>query len=64
MIYNLNKGSHSTISNYRIYVKLAPKGIKEEEIMHQMMEDMDLGIQESHPTNIGKDEANNKHVFH
>ena len=29
-----------------------------------MMEDMDLGNQNSHVSNIGHDEANSKHVFH
>jgi len=45
-------------------VNLSIEYLKEEETIHQMMEDVDLGIQESHPTNIGQDEAMNKHIFH
>jgi hypothetical protein len=37
---------------------------KEEDTIHQMMEDMDLGNHDSHPSNIGQEEANNHHVFH
>jgi hypothetical protein len=64
MVCNLSKGSHSTASNYRMSVNLAQEDLKEEDTVHQMMEDMDLGNQDSHPTNIGQDEAINKHVFH
>jgi hypothetical protein len=64
MVCNLSKGSHSAASNYRMSVNLTPDDLKEEETIHQMIEDMDLGNQESHPTNIGQDEALSKHVFH
>jgi hypothetical protein len=37
---------------------------KEEETVHQMLEEMDLGNQGSQPTNIGQDEVHNKHFFH
>jgi hypothetical protein len=38
--------------------------LKDEETIHQTLEDIDLSNHESHPTNIGRDEALNKHVFH
>jgi hypothetical protein len=57
MVCNLNKGFHLATSNYRISMNSAPDDPKEEETVHQMIEDMDLGNQESHPTNIGQDEA-------
>jgi hypothetical protein len=38
--------------------------LKEEETIQQIIGNMDLGIHESHPTNIGKYEALSKHVFH
>jgi hypothetical protein len=34
-------------------VNSTQEDLKEEDIVHQMMEDMDLGNQDSHPTNIG-----------
>jgi hypothetical protein len=37
--------------------------LKEEETIHQMLEDMDIGQQNSLPSNIGQEEANNHHVF-
>jgi hypothetical protein len=37
---------------------------KEEETTHQMLEDMELGNKELRPSNIGQDEAHNKHVFY
>lgn len=64
MVCNLGKGSHSVASNYRMSVNSTQEDLKEEDAVHQMMKDMDLGNQESHPTNIGQDEAINKHVFH
>jgi hypothetical protein len=38
-------------------VNLASNDLKEKETIHQMIEDMDLENLESHPTNIGQDEA-------
>lgn len=64
MVGNLSKVSHSTASNYRMSVNSAQEDLKEEDTVHQMMENMDLGNQDSHPTNIGQDEAISKHVFH
>lgn len=63
MVCNLSKGSHAAASNYRMSVNSSLDDLKEEKTVHQMIEDMDLGNQESHPTNIGQDEALNKHVF-
>jgi len=37
---------------------------KEEDIVHEMKKDMDLGNQDSLPSNIGLEQANNHHVFH
>jgi hypothetical protein len=45
-------------------INLAQEDLKEEDIVHQMMDDMDMGIQDSHLTNIGQDKTINKHVFH
>jgi hypothetical protein len=64
MVSNLSKGSHSIASNHRMSVNSIQEGLKEEDIVHQMMEDMDLGNQDSHLSNIGQDEANNHHIFH
>jgi hypothetical protein len=64
MVCNLNKGSQSVASNFRMSMNYVPDEPKEEETIHQMLEDMDLGNQESQPTNIGQDEAHNKHVFY
>jgi hypothetical protein len=38
--------------------------LKEEDIVHQMTKDMDLGNQDSLPSNNGLEQANNHHVFH
>jgi hypothetical protein len=64
MVCNLSKGSHLAITNYRMSMNSSQEVLKEEDNVHQMMEDMDLGNQDSHPTNIGQDEAIKKHVFH
>lgn len=56
-VYNLSKGSHLVASNYRMLVNSAQENLKKEDTVHQMMEDMDLGNQDSQPTNIGQDEA-------
>lgn len=56
-VNNLSKGSHLVASNYRMLVNSAQEDLKKEDTVHQMMEDMDLGNQDSQPTNIGQDEA-------
>jgi hypothetical protein len=38
--------------------------LKEEEIVHQIHEDVDKEIHESHPCQVGQDEAYNDNVFH
>jgi hypothetical protein len=63
MVNNLSKGSHSAASNHRMLVNSVQEGLKEEDIVHQMTEDMVLGNQDSHLSNIGQDEANSHHVF-
>jgi hypothetical protein len=37
---------------------------KEEEKVHQLIENMDIGNLDSLPSNIGLEEANSQHVFH
>jgi hypothetical protein len=64
MVYNLSKGSHLAASIYKMLVIFSLDDLKEEEAIHQMIEDMDLDDHESHPTNINQDEALGKHVFH
>lgn len=64
MVCNLNKGSQSTASNFRMSVKFVPDKPKKEETVHQMLEDMDLDNQDSQPTNIGQDEVCSKRVFY
>jgi len=46
---NINKGSQSVASNFRMSVNFVPDEPKEEETIHQMFEDMELGNQESQP---------------
>jgi hypothetical protein len=53
MVNNLSKGSHSTIANQRMSMNSIQEDLKEEDIVHQMMEYMDLGNQYSHLSNIG-----------
>jgi hypothetical protein len=60
MVRNLSKGSHSAAFNYRMSVNSAQEDLEEEDTLHQTMEDMDLGSQDSHPTNIGQHEAISK----
>jgi len=64
MVFGLNKGAHTTTLDFKMSINLALFNIKEEEIVHKMIKDMDLGIWESYPINIGQDEVNNKHIFH
>lgn len=64
MVCNLNKSSQSAASNFRMSVKSVPDEPKEEETVHQMLEDMDMGNQGSQPTNIGQDEVRSKDVFY
>lgn len=64
MVCNLNKGSQSAAFNFKMSVNSVPDDPKEEETIHQILEDMDLGNQASQHTNIIQDEAHNKHVFH
>jgi hypothetical protein len=64
MVCNLNKSSQSAACNFRMSVKSVPDEPKEEETVHQMLEDMDMGNQGSQPTNIGQDEVHSKDVFY
>jgi hypothetical protein len=63
MVLNLSKGSQFVASNHRMSTNSIQVEFKEEDIVHQMIKDMDLGNQDSLPSNIGLEEANNHHVF-
>jgi hypothetical protein len=64
MVINLSKGSHFVASNYETSTNSVKADFKEEDTVHQVMEDMDLGNQNSLPSIIGLEEANSHHVFH
>jgi hypothetical protein len=64
MVNNLSKGSHSTTSNHRLSMNSIQEDLKEEYIVHQMKEDMDLSNYDCHLSGIGQDEANKNHIFH
>lgn len=64
LVLNLSKGSQSAASNYRMSTNSVHTELKEDDTVHQMLEDMDIGNQESHPTNLGLEEADSYHVFH
>jgi hypothetical protein len=58
MVHNLSKGSHSISSNHIMSVDSVQEDLKEEDSVHQMMEDMDLDNQESwHFSIIRKEKA-------
>jgi hypothetical protein len=62
MIIDLSKDSHSAASSHRMSTNSVQADF-EEDTAHQMMEDMDLGNQNSLPSKIGQEEANSHHVF-
>jgi len=51
MVTNLSKGSLSITPNLNISMGSISVEFKEEETMHQLMEEMDLVKQESQPSN-------------
>jgi hypothetical protein len=51
MVWNLNKGSKEVAFNYNMPANTTQEYLKEEYIMHQMQEEMDLGNHDSHHTN-------------
>jgi hypothetical protein len=53
MVSNLDKGSHFAASNHTVLVNSVQEDFEEEDIVHQIMEDMDLGNHNSHLSNIG-----------
>jgi hypothetical protein len=53
LVLKLIKISQSTTSNHKISTN----------IIHQMLEDMDIGNQESHSTYLGLEEENSHHIF-
>jgi len=52
MVSNLGKGSHFVASNHIVLVNSTQEYFEEEDIVHQIMEDMDLGNHNSHASNI------------
>jgi hypothetical protein len=62
IVVNLNKDSHATTSNQIMLINLVQSNFKEEERMHQMKDDMDIGQQNS-PSNVGQEESINHYVF-
>jgi hypothetical protein len=53
MVSNISKGSHYVASNHKMWTNSVQVDFKEEDIAHQLMEDMDLGNHDPHPSNIG-----------
>ena len=63
MVIILSKGSFSLYSNLSIPVGSFPMDFKEEEIVDQLQEDIEVDKQESHTSNHPQDDATSKYVF-
>jgi hypothetical protein len=60
---NLQKDSLSSASNNKVLVNYAQAEFKEEEMVHQLKESMDIEQQHSPLSYVGHEEANSLHVF-
>ena len=63
-VLNLSKSSHLVALNYRMSTQCFHLEFKENNMIHLLHANMDIGNQESHPTNLGLEDANCGHAFH
>jgi hypothetical protein len=63
MVINLSKGDKSRDSNQVRLVNSNCEGMKEEETVHQLPEDMEIVKQDSDPVNVTMEEATSRHTF-
>lgn len=59
----LSKDSHLTTSNHLMSINSVLANLKGEETVHQIKDNMDIEQENSLPSIIGQEEANNHHVF-
>ena len=64
MVFNLHKDAQSGASNQKMSMNSGQGELKEEDIVHQLIEDTKIMKHDSIPTNIGMEEATNCHIFH
>jgi hypothetical protein len=57
MVINLSKGAQCGISNQRMLISSSHGDLREEDTVHQLAEDVEMGQQGSVPSNVGLDEV-------
>jgi len=60
---HLRKDAHSRASSHSVLVNYCQVKPKQEDIVHQLFEDMEIGEQEPMPTNLVLEETTNHHIF-
>jgi len=63
MVINLGKDSYSKTSNKRISINYVQEHLKEEEILHQLKDNMEIEEQNFLPSNVGWEETFIHYVF-
>ena len=63
IIVHLSKDDYVVASNQRVSIHLGHREPKEEDTMHQLFQDMEIGEEECMPTNIGLEESIRCHIF-
>jgi len=63
MVINLSKDSNFITSNHMMSTNYIQANLKEEDTIHERMEDMDLGNHNALPSNLKQEEANSHQVF-
>jgi hypothetical protein len=63
LIVHLSKDAYVAASNQRVSIHSGHREPKEEDTMHQLFQDMEIGEEEYVPTNIGLEEATRCHIL-
>jgi hypothetical protein len=63
MVFNLHKDAQSGASNQKMSMNSGQWELKEDDIVHQLIEDTEIVNHDSIQTNIGMEEVTNCHIF-